>query len=137
MSLEILETLRTLGVSVELIGRDRLRLEPASRIPAELVQRIREAKLQIIEDLKRTRPSSVVGSGRQPATAQPKGVAGPCRYDWQRGYAGVRLHCVCHPHAAGTDTIFRTICGGRDTLLEMLGLGVLTGQAERDARRPQ
>lgn len=53
MSVQILETLRTLGVTVEVIGPDRLRLEPASKIPPELVSLIRQAKPQILEALKK------------------------------------------------------------------------------------
>jgi hypothetical protein len=49
---QILESLRSLGVTVEAIGPDRLRLQPASKIPAELVPRIREAKPAILEVLR-------------------------------------------------------------------------------------
>lgn len=55
--LEILESLRSLGVTVQAVGPDRLRLEPASKIPAEMVPRIREAKPAILEAL-RNRPST-------------------------------------------------------------------------------
>jgi hypothetical protein len=53
MGLEILETLRTLGVTVEVIGPDRLRCQPASRIPQDLASRIREAKPEILAVLRR------------------------------------------------------------------------------------
>lgn len=49
---QILESLRGLGVTVVAIGPDRLRLEPASKIPAEMVPRIREAKPAILEVLR-------------------------------------------------------------------------------------
>lgn len=52
MGVEILETLRTLGVTVEVIGPDRLGCQPASRIPSELVTRIREAKAEILAMLR-------------------------------------------------------------------------------------
>jgi hypothetical protein len=60
-----------------------------------------------------------------------------CRYDWQRGFRGLRLHCVveAHHHAAGSNTVFRMVSGGRDVLLEMADLGILTGQALDDSRR--
>lgn len=58
MALELLETLRTLGVRVDVIGPDRLRLEPASRIPPDLLPRIREAKPEILAAL--VRPAVVV-----------------------------------------------------------------------------
>lgn len=60
MGSEILETLRTLGVTVEVIGPDRLRLKPASKIPSELLLRIREAKPEILAAL-----------SRRPATCSP------------------------------------------------------------------
>jgi len=52
-ALEILETLRCLGITVELSGADRLRLQPASRIPPDLLPRIREAKPEILAALAR------------------------------------------------------------------------------------
>lgn len=52
---EILESLRDLGVTVEIVGPDRIRLRPASKIPVELVSRIRESKAAILEVL-RNRP---------------------------------------------------------------------------------
>jgi hypothetical protein len=65
--LEILESLRTLGVTVTAVEPDRLRLEPASKIPAEMVARIREAKPGILEAL-RNRPASCE---ELPATVNP------------------------------------------------------------------
>jgi len=59
--LEILESLRGLGISVQVVGPDRLRLQPASRIPAELVSRIREAKPEILEAI-RNRPANCAAS---------------------------------------------------------------------------
>ena len=49
---QILESLRSLGVTVAAVGSDRLRLEPASKIPAEIVPRIREAKAAILKALR-------------------------------------------------------------------------------------
>ena len=48
---EILETLRTLGITVTIIPPDRLRLEPASRIPPELLSRVRKEKPVILAAL--------------------------------------------------------------------------------------
>ena len=52
MGIQILESLRGLGVTVAAVGADRLRLEPASKIPPEMVPRIREAKPAILEALR-------------------------------------------------------------------------------------
>jgi hypothetical protein len=117
---EILETLTGLGVTVKLIGPDRLRLEPAERIPDELKPRILKAKAQIVAALR-------------PWPTPAKAVA--CRYDWIPGYRGSRLRCTIHGHANGGDTVFRTSWGGYDTLAEMLRLGALTGEALTDAGR--
>jgi hypothetical protein len=50
--LQILESLRSLGVTVAAVGPDRLRFEPASKIPSEMLPRIREAKPAILEVLR-------------------------------------------------------------------------------------
>ena len=50
---QLLESLRT----VRLVGSDKLRLEPASRIPAEMILRIREEKPALLEAL-RVRPAT-------------------------------------------------------------------------------
>lgn len=49
---QLLESLRSLGVTVRVVGPDRLSLEPASRIPAEMVPLIREAKPAILQALR-------------------------------------------------------------------------------------
>jgi hypothetical protein len=49
---QILESLRSLGVTVQVVEPGRLRLEPASKIPTEIVSRIREAKPAILEALR-------------------------------------------------------------------------------------
>jgi hypothetical protein len=59
--LEILESLRTLGVTVRLVEPDKLRFEPASKIPAEMLPRIREEKSAILEVV-RSRPTTCVTS---------------------------------------------------------------------------
>jgi hypothetical protein len=59
--LEILESLRTLGVTVRLVEPDKLRLEPASKIPEEMLPRIREEKSAILEVL-RSRPATCATS---------------------------------------------------------------------------
>ena len=53
---QILESLRSLGVAVRVVRQDTLRLEPASKIPSEIVLRIREEKPAILEAL-RNRPA--------------------------------------------------------------------------------
>ena len=128
MGLEILQILQTLGVKVEVIG-DRLRFQPASRIPSDLVCRIREEKPAILQAL-RNRPAICSKEARAET-----GKVVTCRYDWIAGYRGLRLHCVAHHHAAGTATVFRVTSFGHDVLLEMARLGILTGQALEDARR--
>src|SRR5438094_10279943 len=50
---EILATLTELGVTVKVIGPDRLRLEPADRIPDELKPRIIESKPAILDTLRK------------------------------------------------------------------------------------
>jgi hypothetical protein len=67
----------------------------------------------------------------------PGNCVGTCRYDWQLGYRGRRLHCVAHPAHGGSTTVFRLAWGGYDTLAELLRLDMLTGEALTDARRPQ
>lgn len=59
-AVEILQTLQRLGIGVRVIGPDRLRFEPASRIPADLIPRIHESKAEILEEL-----------AKRPATCSP------------------------------------------------------------------
>lgn len=56
MATGILGTLARLGVTVRVVNGSRVRLEPASRIPAELVPRIREAKTEILVALQALSP---------------------------------------------------------------------------------
>jgi hypothetical protein len=126
----ILDALKGVGVTVRVIPPDTLRLEPASKIPADLLSQIREAKPEILQIL--ARPTVAV----QPTTCTQKAQpAIACRYDWQPGYRGLRLHCTLHPHASGTATVFRMPSSGRDVLLEMGEQEILTGQAQEDAAR--
>lgn len=67
----------------------------------------------------------------------PGNCEGTCRYDWQLGYRGLRLHCVAHPAHGGSTTVFRLAWAGYDTLAELLRLEMLTGEALTDARRSQ
>lgn len=60
--IQILESLRGLGVTVRAVRADKLLLEPASKIPAEMVPRIREAKPAILEAL-RSRPAEIGADG--------------------------------------------------------------------------
>lgn len=62
-ALEILESLRGLGITVHVVGPDRLRLEPASRIPPEMVPRILEAKGAILEELRSRTSEEPIGDG--------------------------------------------------------------------------
>ena len=121
MAAQIIETLAQLGVTVRVIGPDRLRIEPASKVPPDLISRIREAKPEILATLR-----------KRPATESIEGIS--CRYDWQPGYRGLRMCCVIHHHGGG-GAVFRMNAGGYDTLAEMLRLDMLTGDALRDARR--
>jgi hypothetical protein len=59
--LQILNALRVAGVTVRLVEPDKLRLEPASKIPAEILPRVREAKPAILEAL-RSRPATCAAS---------------------------------------------------------------------------
>jgi hypothetical protein len=60
---QIIETLAQLGVTLKAVGPDRLRIEPASRIPPELMPRIREVKPQILAALRlRRRPATCASS---------------------------------------------------------------------------
>jgi hypothetical protein len=126
MALEVLETLSALGVTVRVIPPNTLRLEPASKVPADLLPRIRESKPAILKVLHSS-----------PAIALKPAKPGQCTYDWQAGYRGLRLHCVAHQHAAGTATVFVMRWAGHDTFREMADLGILSGQALEDARRVQ
>jgi hypothetical protein len=67
---EIIEKLRALGVSLTPIPPDFLRLEPASRVPPELIPRIVESKPAILAAL--ARPTV------EPADCQHCGGKGEC-----------------------------------------------------------
>jgi sugar phosphate isomerase/epimerase len=134
MNPSVLEELKALGVEVTPQGTNLL-IRPASKVPAELKERLRLQKAEVIAFLisPRAFPPS------KPATTQREKCANAntCRYDWVPGHRGLRLHCVAHQHAPGTTTVFRMNSCGRDVLLEMAELGVLTGQALDDSRRIQ
>jgi hypothetical protein len=118
--LAVLEELQALGVDLIQDG-ENLVISPASKVPPELKERLRAAKAEVLAVLK-ARPTA-------PKTGKPI----ECRYDWQRGYLGLRLQWVTHHHVA--DTVFRMTSCGREVLLEMAELGILTGQALEDSRR--
>lgn len=118
----MIEALSQLGVTVKAVASDRLRIEPASKVPPDLVVRVREAKQEILVFLRRRR--SIKNS--KPTT---------CRHDWIRDYRGIRLQCVVHKNSGGGNTVFRTNFGEHDTLADMLEPGVLTGEALVDAQR--
>lgn len=119
MTCELLEELKAIGVQVIPQGNN-LVIRPASRVPPRLKERLRAHKAEVIAVLRAHPP------------AEASNVIA-CRYDWQPGYRGLRLRCVIHHH--GGDTVYRTNAGGYDTLAEMVRLGVLTGEALRDAAR--
>ena len=121
MTCELLEELKAIGVEVIPQG-ENLAIRPASKVPPELKERLRAQKAEVLAILKE-RP------------AKERGKAIKCRYDWIPGYPGLRLRCVAHRHDVGTATVFRMVSGGRDVLLEMWELGILTGQALSDAAR--
>jgi len=118
----ILEALTQLGVTVKAVAPDRLSIEPASTVPPELVARIRKAKQEILARLTE-RGGTVTAKGTE------------CRYDWIPRYRGIRLQCITHKHPGGENMVFRANFCGRDTLADMMRLGVLTGQALADAQR--
>jgi hypothetical protein len=93
---EILENLHELGVSVMVIGPDRLRLEPASKIPPELVSNIRKSKAEILAVLGRTKEASM-----------PDAPCRACgsRLFW-RSTHGVIVCWRCHP---GSEAVVRDI----------------------------
>jgi hypothetical protein len=128
MSVAVLDELRAIGVEVVPCG-DNLVIRPASKVPSELKERLKTHKAEVLEAL-RSRPAI-----SSPEARAKTGKAVMCRYDWQPGYRGLRLHCVAHHSAAGTATVFRMTSCGSDVLLEMAELGILTGQAMEDSRR--
>lgn len=118
---DLLEALKAIGVEVFPCG-EALGIHPASRVPPQLKERLRAQKHELLAYLK---------THQAPRTAKPI----LCRYDWIADYRGVRLHCIAHPHGAGTATVFRMPSASRDILLEMRDRGILTGQALHDAER--
>lgn len=48
MALEIIQKLEALGVTIQVIPPDRLRLQPASLVPRDLIQRVRQEKPEIL-----------------------------------------------------------------------------------------
>jgi TubC N-terminal docking domain len=118
---DLLEALRAIGVEVFPRG-ETLGIRPASKVPPELKERLRAQKAEVLAVLKTARTTQ---------TSKPIS----CRYDWIPGYRGLRLQCVAHQHDVGTATVFRMVSAGRDVLLEMRELGILTGQALHDAKR--
>jgi len=113
--MNVLDELRAIGVDVIPHG-DNLAITPASKVPPALKERLRQHTAEVLAVLK-----------SHPAKRWAKAIE--CRYDWIPAYSGLRLRCVIHHHAAGSNTVFRTTSGGRDTLAEMLERGILTGQA--------
>jgi hypothetical protein len=120
----IIEECRALGVEVLPLGENIL-IRPADKVPPELKERLKANKAEVLAALK-ARPAT-------PETRKPI----ECRYDWQPGYRGLRLHCVAHQHARGTATVFRMTSCGHDVLIEMAELRILTGQALEDSQRVQ
>ena len=54
---QIIESLQSLGVTVRVVGSDGLRLEPASKIPKEMISIIRDAKAAILRALRSRKPT--------------------------------------------------------------------------------
>jgi hypothetical protein len=52
-AVEILRTLQNLGVTVSVVSGERLRFEPADRIPADLIPTLREAKPDLLLALRK------------------------------------------------------------------------------------
>jgi hypothetical protein len=121
--LAVLEELQALGVQVIPDG-ENLVICPASRVPPELKEKLKAAKPEVLALLK-----------ARPATPPKPDKPIECRYDWLPGYRGLRLHCTLHHHAGGTATVFRMTSCGRDVLIEMAELGILSGEALADSQR--
>ena len=109
----ILDTLQSLGITVELIGPDRLRFRPASRIPADLIPRIREAKDEILKALA-NRPVPIPECEPIIPSRADCGCPGPvCRRCWL-----CPEHCHCLPvgtcwHCRGEGRCACTACWKR------------------------
>lgn len=119
--MNVLDELRAIGVEVIPQGKN-LAIRPASKVPPELKERLRQHKAEVLAVLKAL-------------PTKEKVKATTCRYDWIPGYRGLRLHCVIHHRGDGGNVVFRMNWGGHDTLAEMLRLGVLVGQALQDSRK--
>lgn len=85
---QIIETLTQLGVTLRANG-DRLRLEPASKVPADLLPHIRQAKAEILAAL--SKPV------QHPASGAPCYACGS-RTFW-RSIHGAVICWRCHPPA--------------------------------------
>jgi hypothetical protein len=118
--LEILEEFKALGVQVIADG-ENLVIRPASKVPPELKERLRAAKAEVLAALK-----------ARPATPPKPDKPVECRYDWQPGYRGLRLHCVTHREQPHATTVL--IVRWSDAFQEMAELGILTGQALADSQ---
>lgn len=86
---QILDTLAQLGVTIKAISPDRLEIEPASKVPVDLLPRIREAKAEILAAL--SKPA------RDRATGKPCFACGS-RTFWRSIYGAV-ICWRCHPPA--------------------------------------
>src|SRR5579883_2335497 len=102
---EIIETLTQLGVTVKVAGPDRLRIEPASRIPPELIPRIKEAKPDILRVLQ-GRPSSSLDCRARPEELTTRQVEREC---WH--CAGAKK-CRCVSCALVDESGPCAACGG-------------------------
>lgn len=87
--MQILETLRDLGVRVAVVGGEELELRSAGKIPADILERVRKAKPQILEALRHC--AHCKGSGRcscPACTLRRAGDESPCS--------------MCHPEERRT-----------------------------------
>ncbi len=77
----LLSDLKELGIKI-LINKDRLGIKPASRVPLDLKERIKQNKAQIIKALSQL----------------PKDACFACKsYNWWLSIYGVWICGVCHP----------------------------------------
>ena len=67
-AIEVLDRLHDLGVTVQVNG-PKVRLEPASKVPADLLNEVRAHKAEIIQELRQP-----YGDGQPPPLNRPPGT---------------------------------------------------------------
>lgn len=73
---QILQRLESLGVTITVIDGQRLRLEPAGRVPEELIPSLRAAKPAILQALK----SGPVANPRSYCEGEGRSPQGECKH---------------------------------------------------------